>query len=128
VVARRAVERRADVPDRRAVVARRAVPPDLRAVVARRVVLPARRAVGLRAVVFRAVVFRRAVDARRDVLPEALRAARAPERLPPGSAFSAAFSASLATLRALFSQEALPLRRFAGSFLSCFSMLSRVVP
>jgi hypothetical protein len=31
-------------------------------------------------------------------------------------------------LRALFSHEALPLRRFAGSFFICFSMLSRVIP
>jgi len=121
----RRVVRRADEPDlravvaRRAVVVRRAVPPDLRAVVARRFVLP-----GRRAVVLRAVVLRPAVDALRDVLPEALRAERAPARPPPGSAFSA----SLASLRALFNQEALPLRRFAGSFLICFSMLSRVVP
>jgi hypothetical protein len=123
VVARRAVERRADVPDLRAVV-RRAVPPeDFRAVVARRVVLP-----GRRAVVLRAVVLRPAVDALRDVLLEALRADRAPARLPPGSAFSAAFSASWTNLRALFSHEELPLRTFAGSFLICFSMLSSVFP
>jgi hypothetical protein len=98
VVVRRAV------PARRAVVARRAVP-------------------ALRAVVFRAVVvFRLAVDALRVVEPDGLR--RVPVRLPPDTAFSA----SLASLRALFSHEALPLRRFAGSFLICFSMLSSVVP
>jgi hypothetical protein len=75
-----------------------------------------------RAVVLRAVVLRPAGDARRDV---ALRAGfLALDRPPPWRAFSA----SLASLRALFNHEALPLRRFAGSFLICFSMESRVVP
>jgi hypothetical protein len=84
------------------VVARRAVPPDLRAVV-------------LRAV----VVLRLAVDALRE--PDGFRVVREPEPLAPETAFSAA-------LRALFNHEALPLRMFAGSFLSSFSMLLRVTP
>jgi hypothetical protein len=123
-VVRRAVVRRA-VPDFRAVfraVAARRVPPDLRAVVRRAVVLRAvgRRAVVLRAVVRRAVAFLRpAVEARR-VEPDAFRRLL----VPPDTAFSA----SLASLRALFNQEALPLRKFAGSFLICFSMLSRTTP
>jgi hypothetical protein len=95
------------------------VPPAFRAVVARRAVPP-----DFRAVVLRAVVLRPAVDARRDVEPEAFR--RVPVRLllPPVTAFSASF----ASLRALFNHEALPLRRFAGNFLICFSMLSSVDP
>jgi hypothetical protein len=50
-----------------------------------------------------------------------------PDRLllpPPVTAFSPA----LASLRALFNHEALPLRRFAGNFLICVSMLSSVDP
>jgi hypothetical protein len=131
-VVRRAAGRRADVPDLRAVVRR--APPD-RAVVLRPDVPPDFLAVVLRpdvdrrAVVDRAdVVLRRAVEPLRAVEPDALRADRAPARPPPGSAFSAFCSASLATLRAVFSQEALPLRRFAGSFLICFSMLSSALP
>lgn len=113
--------RRAAVPDRRAVPARRVVPPDLRAVVVRRAVV--RRAVppDLRAVVvFRLAVDLRAVEALRVVLP--------PERLPPDTAFSALFSASRASLRARFTPLWISLRMFAGSFFSCFSMLSSVVP
>jgi hypothetical protein len=130
-VVRRAVERRAvvlrPVPVRRAVV-RRAVPalravearrvPPERAVVARRVVPPDLRAVVRRAVVRRAVVLRPVVEARR--VEPAFR------RVPPPP--DTAFSASLASLRALFNQEALPRRKFAGSFLICFSMLSSVEP
>jgi hypothetical protein len=108
------VVRRAVPPDFLAAVVRRAVP-DFLAVVARRAVPP-----DFRAVVLRAVVLRPAVDARRAV--DALRAGL--DRPPPWRAFSA----SLASLRALFNHEALPLRRFAGSFLICFSMESRVVP
>jgi hypothetical protein len=93
--------------------------PAFRAVVFRAV--PAFRAVALRAVGLRAVVLRPAVDARRDVDPAALRAALAPARGPPGRAFSAC-------LRAVFNHEALPRRRFAGSFLICFSMASSVLP
>jgi hypothetical protein len=108
-VGRRAVLRRA-VPDFRAVVVR------FRAVVARRLAPPALRAVVRRAVVLRPVVDLRRVEPdaffRRVVLP------------PPETAFSA----SLASLRALFNQEALPRRKFAGSFLICFSMLSSVEP
>jgi hypothetical protein len=67
-------------------------------------------------VVLRAVVaFRRVVDA----LRAGFRVVR-----PPVTAFSA----SCASLRAVFNHEALPRRRFAGSFLICFSMLSSVVP
>jgi hypothetical protein len=92
-----------------------------RAVVARRLGPPGFRAVVLRAGERRAVV-RFAVVALRFG-PDALR--RVPERLlPPDTAFSA----SLASLRAVFNHDALPLRRFAGSFLICFSMLSSVVP
>jgi hypothetical protein len=45
--------------------------------------------------------------------------------LPPPDT---AFSASLASLRALFNHEALPLRRCAGRPLICFSIESSVLP
>jgi hypothetical protein len=132
-VVRRAVVRRA--AGRRAVVLRavpvRRVPLDLRAVVARRAV-PLRRAVpvDLRAVVLRAgdrravvlravVVLRRVVDALRAPV-----ARRVVERPAPATAFSASESLFRAVFKPLWS----PLRQFVGSFLICFSMLSRTVP
>jgi hypothetical protein len=90
-----------------------------RAVVVRRAV-PALRAVVRRVVLLRAVVgFRRVVEALRVVA--ALR--RVPER-PPATAFSA----SLIRFRAVFKPLWSPLRALVGSFLICFSMLSRTVP
>ena len=125
VVARRAVLRRAVL--RRAVARRaveRAAVPDLRAVVLRAV--PDFRAAGLRAVALRAVALRavalRAVALRAVALRAGLRLAA---DLPPPDT---AFSASLASLRAVFNHEALPLRRFAGRRLICFSMESSVLP
>ena len=123
VVVRRAVERRA--VERRAVARRaveRAAVPDLRAVVFRAV--PDFRAAGLRAVVLRAVALRAVVALRVVALRVVALRAGLEDRPPPDTAFSA----SLASLRAVFNHEALPLRRFAGNFLICFSMESRVVP
>ena len=91
--------------------------------------VPDFRAVGLRAVVLRAVALRavalRAVALRAVALRAGLAAGFSAADLPPPDT---AFSASLASLRAVFNHEALPLRRFAGSFLICFSMVSSVVP